>query len=251
MEDSFVWKLWLILNKLTGDPNDHTAIVDTAGPTKTLENIVNDVAKESDIHKETVRAVLERANTSKGQYLQAGYAVNDGLIELSPRVTGNFHGHEPVSKGQHNITLTLRLTNRMKALLTAVSLEILGFKDSGANITIVTDLATGAQDDTITPNDDILLEGDKIKVLGEETETGTEPGIGVFFIDDNGNTFQATRFNENTPSRVNVRVPAALPKGKSYTLRIVTRFSGAKLLVDPRIIDFSRKVKTLPQSKKN
>jgi hypothetical protein len=137
----------------------------------------------------------------------------------------------------------------MKALLSAVSLEILGFKDAGANITIVTDLATMLQDDTITPGDDILLEGDKIKVIGEETEVGTEQGIGVFFIDDSGNTVQATRFNENSPSRVNVRVPASLPKGKSYTLRIVTRFSGSKLLVEPRTIDFARKVKTLPQGK--
>jgi hypothetical protein len=245
-----IWKIWLILNKLTGDPNDHTAIVDTAGPTKQLDDIVEDVANESDIHRETIRAVLDRANASKGKYLQAGYAVNDGLIELSPRVQGNFHGHESVSQGDHTITLSLRLTPKLKKLLAVVKLEILGFKDSGANITIVTDLATGLQDDTITPGDDILIEGDKIKVVGEPQESGTEPGIGVFFIDDSGTKVQAIRFNENTTGRVNVRVPAGLPKGKSYTLRIVTRYTSGALLVEPRTIDFVRKVKTLSQGKK-
>jgi hypothetical protein len=132
----------------------------------------------------------------------AGYAVNNGLIKRSPRVQGNFHGNDAISKDDHKITRSLRLTGKMKAFLSTVSLKILKFKDSGANITIVTDISTDAQDNTITPGDNILIESDKIKVVGESQESGTEPDIDIFSVDSNENKIQAIRFNKNAASRV-------------------------------------------------
>jgi hypothetical protein len=259
MNKNFIWKLWLYLNYINKDPRGRTAMVDFAGPTRTLEMLVDELVKEgSDIQKETLLAAIRRLTRLRVWYLQMGYPVNDEVTILSPRVTGNFHGKSGgVEDGDHKITLSTQLTKDTRTALQEVSIEIKGNKGADVDIDMVTDLETGLQDGTITPGDDIIIEGDKIKVVGEPASTssatgsGLEPGIGVFFVDSTGNTLQAVRYNENNPKRVNVRVPAALPKGQSFTLRIVTRFiNGTQLLVTPRTIDYELPVFTLNPNKK-
>jgi hypothetical protein len=250
----FIWKLWLYLNPINDDPRGRTALVDFAGPTRTLEQLVDEaIAEGSDIQKETLLAAIRRLNRLRVWYLQMGFPVNDEVTILTPRVTGNFHGKEDIAAGNHKITLSSQLTKDTKLALEEVGLEIKGLKGADVEIDLVTDLATGLQDGTITPGDDILIEGDRIKVVGLPQETGgLEPGIGVFFVDSTGTQVIATRYNENLPARVNVRVPAGLPNGKSYTLRIVTRFtSGNTLLVTPRAIDYDMPLVTPTPNKKN
>jgi hypothetical protein len=183
-----------------------------------------------------------------------GYPVNDEVTILSPRVTGNFHGKSGgVEDGDHKITLSTQLTKDTRTALQEVSIEIKGNKGADVDIDMVTDLETGLQDGTITPGDDIIIEGDKIKVVGEtQTDGSLEPGIGVFFVDNaTGAEVKATRYNENNPSRVNVRVPATLPQGHSFTLEIVTRYSNGKaLLVTPRHITYELPLVT-PTPNKN
>lgn len=103
----------------------------------------------------------------------------------------------------------------------------------------VTDTATGLTDGTMTAGDDILIEGDKIRVYPAE-----EDGLGVMFVNDEGVVTPVTRrLTQNDPSRVLARVPADLAAGP-YTLRIVTRFTtGATLLREPRTIDYDRPLK--------
>jgi hypothetical protein len=68
----------------------------------------------------------------------------------------------------------------MRAALKEVGVEVLGVKDGGAYIGLVTDTATGLTDGTITPGDDILIEGDKLRIAPDDD------GLGVFFIDAAG-----------------------------------------------------------------
>jgi hypothetical protein len=119
----------------------------------------------------------------------------------------------------------------MRSVLDTVSVEVLGEKNSGAFIGLVTDIATDKTDGTITPNEDIIVTGDKIKVAPEE-----EAGLGIFFVDTNGTETAVThKLTENTPKRLIFRVPA-LSDG-TYTLKVVTRFSNAQhMLNEPRII---------------
>jgi hypothetical protein len=125
--------------------------------------------------------------------------------------------------------------------------EVLGIKGDTAVIKRVIDDETGLDDNTITAGEDIIIEGDKIKVLGLPQPDGSiEPGIGVFFTPiPTGTPVQATRIRDNNPTNVRVRVPSSLPKDQEYTLKIVTRYSnGTTTLNDPRPIVFASPVKT-------
>ncbi|MDR2929021.1 MAG: DUF4469 domain-containing protein, partial [Cytophagaceae bacterium] len=97
------------------------------------------------------------------------------------------------------------------------------------------DTATGATDGTVTVNDDIRIEGDKLKIAPDGEE-----GLGVFFVNADGEAIPVTRrLTQNDPKTLIARVPA-LPSGQ-YTLRVVTRYTrGADLLNEPRIIEYDR-----------
>ena len=137
----------------------------------------------------------------------------------------------------HKITLDSTITVEMRTALEEVGIEILGTKNSGAYIGLVTDTFTGLNDGTITANDDILIEGDKIRIAPEG-----EADLGIFFIDASGTGTAVTRrLTQNDPKKLLARVPD-LPAGE-YTLRIVTRYSSSTVLLnEARVIDYSKKL---------
>jgi hypothetical protein len=238
----YEWKVWLRPNVLTDDPTDFVAEVDTAGTTRQQVDIIERmVAEGSEIKPETIKAVLDRANNVKRDFILQGYGVNDDFIHLTPRVPGTWTGKETYTEGKHRTTVDAVLSKNMHEELKQVGVRVLGVADSGARIMLVTDVATQKTDGTITPGDDILIAGDKIKVVGKPQPDGSlEPGINVFFVGPDGLTVTpATRISENLPSRIVARVPPDFyVPGETYRLRIVTRFAGGNLLKTPRVIEY-------------
>jgi hypothetical protein len=135
----------------------------------------------------------------------------------------------------HQIALDIVPSAEMRAALKEVGVEVLGVKDGGAYVGLVTDTATGLTDGTITPGEDILVEGDRLKLVPD-----VDDRVGVFFVDAAGMATPVTRrLTYNTPKKLIVRVPALAPG--QYTLRIATRFStGNTYLTEPRIIEYGK-----------
>jgi hypothetical protein len=83
----FNWKVWLRPNKLTPNPTDFVAEVDTAGDTRRQQDIIDRIIAEgSEVKPETIKAILDRANAVKRDFILAGYGVFDDFIHLTPRV---------------------------------------------------------------------------------------------------------------------------------------------------------------------
>ena len=239
MGKKFNWKAWLRINLLTKDvSNDYIAEVSTVGNAKRNEDVADRIVlRGSEYQRGTILNILNMGDEIKAEFLQEGSSVIDGIARHTPRVLGSWVGSSAkFDPAVHKKTLDSVLTNEMqKKLDDNVDVETLGVKNSGAYIGLVTDLLTRRTDDTITPGEEIRIDGDKIKILPEGY---TE--FGVFFIDEDGTEHPVGRAPlENNPKKVIVRVPA-LPAGE-YTLRIVTRFSNnSTLLNEPRSIDYER-----------
>ena len=106
-----------------------------------------------------------------------GYSVLTKTCQYTPRVLGPWIGSSAkFDPEKHKVTLDITLSSEMREALSHVGVEVLTVKDSGANIGLVIDTVTGLSNDTITPGDDIRIEGEKIRVSGEAA------GVGVFFI---------------------------------------------------------------------
>jgi hypothetical protein len=236
----FYWKVWLRLNLLTKEvDNDYTAEVSTVG--KTLHN--TDIARifeesGSELQYETLLDILDRADRIRREKLQEGYSVQTGVCHHSPRVSGNWQGAgSAYDPNTHKITLTSTITTEMRAALEEVGVEVLGIRDSGAYIGLVTDVTTGAVDGTITSGGQIIIKGDKIKV---ESDT-EDPDIGVFLTD--GTTdYPVTPLAVNHPREI-IAIAPVLYTGE-YTLYILTRYAGSKTrLKEPRRITYKTTIK--------
>jgi hypothetical protein len=224
----FFWKVWLRLNLLTKDvENDYVAEVSTIGKTLRNEDIARAFKDEgSELQYETLLDILNRADRLRVQKVQEGYTVLTGIARISPRVLGAWlgatHRFDPE---KHRITASLTPSAELHAAFEEVGVEVLGVKDSGAIISLVTDAATGKTDGTITINDDIIIEGEKIRVA-PDGETGT----GIFFLNEHGDEWPVShRLAQNDPKKIIARVPALL--SGSYTLLIKTRYSQSSTLL--------------------
>ena len=234
---SYFWKVWLRPNLLTQEVgNDYIAEVSTIGNTLHNEQIAQRIVQgRSELRLETIVSILAQRDEIVREALQQGSSVQDGNARISPRVSGNWIGSEARYVPEaHKITCDMTPTAELRAALGAVGVEVLGVKESGAYIGLVTDVASGKTDGTVTPNEDIIIEGDKIKVAPDG-----ETGLGVFFVAaDGAETAVTHRLAENNPKKVIARVPE-LTAG-TYTLKIATRFTGGStLLKEVRTITYS------------
>ena len=99
--------------------------------------------------------------------------------------------------------------------LESITVKVLGAKETTAKIASVTDTATGLTDGTLTIGDDVLLEGEKLKVDEKD------PLQGVFFVTEDGTEHKTERrLSLNKPTQILARVPQNLPEGK---VRVVVR----------------------------
>ena len=235
----FFWKLWIIPNRLTKDDDtDGIAEVSTVNNTANNEEIARRiVAERSEYRHETIVNILKQRDALVRTFIKEGRSFMDENIRMAPRVKGNWFGLKPTPDySVHTATIDAIPTNVMRSDLAEVGFQILGYKETSGIISLVTDTVTGLADGTITPNDDIRITGEKIRILDNGTDN---PEIGVFFVAADGARNKVTRrLTDNNPSTVTARVPMLAPG--VYTLEIVTYYTtGTVMLTSPRTIMYN------------
>jgi hypothetical protein len=227
----FFWKIWLRLNPLSKNANnDYIAEISTTGNTRHNADIARQIVKgRSELRYETILSILNERDAVVRDLVLNGSSVQDNNIRLTPRITGNWVGSNPVfDQDEHKITVDAIPTAEFrKALEEEVGVEIFGKKvDGGAFIGLVKDLRTGKTDGTVSPSGDIIITGKKIKIAPAD-----DASLGVFFVDDsNTETPLDYPLAENNPKKILCRIPANLANGV-YTLKIVTCYSNSSTLL--------------------
>jgi hypothetical protein len=233
----FLWKVWLRLNLLTPDvDNDYVGEVSTTGRTIRNTEIAAAIVEEgSEIKFDTIISILQQRDRIVRHKLQEGCSVQDGVSRISPRVSGVWHGQNAkFDPATHRITVDMSAAPELREALTRVGVEVLGVKEGGGIIGLVTDAATGKIDGTVTRGDDIIITGEKIRIAPDNTDP-----YGVFVrSSETGEAHRIThRLVQNDPKKVIARLPN-VPAGL-YTLEIVTRFcGGGRLLNEARTITY-------------
>lgn len=233
------WKVWLRPNLLTKDvDNDYIALVSTSKETLRNEHIARSIVLEGSEYKlDTLVSILNQADRVVREKLQQGYSVMTGNCHFTPRVLGTWMGSTALfDPSYHRLTCDMVPTQTLRDAFKVVNVEVLGVKDSGCSAGLVTNTATGKTDGLIAPGDDIIIDGDKIRIAPENEE-----GLGVFFVDETGNEKPVTvRLVQNSPKRIICRVPDIAPN-KAYKLVIRTRFAASNtLLKNMREIEYEQ-----------
>ncbi len=231
-----VWEVYLRPNTLTKD-NDRDCIADVYQHAETQRNadIADIIVKErTEFRPETIMNILTMRDKVVTQLLEEGLSVMDGVVQITPRVSGVWEteGAEYDEK-IHKRTVDIVPTADLRSVLDAISVKVLGAKEETARITSITDTATGLKDGTITIGDDIIIEGDKLKIDEKDAAQG------VFFKAANGTEYKTTRrLSVNKPSQIIARVPKEVPAG-AVTVIVRTKYSStAKPLKEIKEIIF-------------
>jgi hypothetical protein len=222
-----IWKIWLRLNFLTQDvENDYTGEVSTMGHTIRNEDIADRIVKgRSELRYETILAILNERDGIVLESVLEGSSVQDGVVHIAPSVAGLWTGADrTVDPARQRPSVSISPTAALRDGLSNVKLEILGLKDSGAYIGLVTDAATKAVDGHITPNGILVITGDKLRIAPAD-----DPELGIFFVDEGGGKTPVTQISQNDPKKLTVLVPP-LSTG-TYTLQVITRFTSGNTLL--------------------
>jgi hypothetical protein len=234
MAKTHVWKVLLTSNKLFKDnKNKHIAKVLTSGKTQRNEEIARLIKERgSELQYETILDILNQGDNLRCECIQKGYSVQTGLSHITPRVSGNWPGLTSLfNPDEHKITCNHSSTDRLRKALEEVSVEVLGVKKSSAYIGLVTDVQSGKTNGSVTPDNNIIINGTKIRIAPVNGE-----GLGIFFVDASGVEIPVTQpLAQNDPKKIICRTPVLAPG--EYVLKIVTRFSySTTLLNEPRTI---------------
>ena len=219
-----VWEVYLRPNTLTKD-NDRDCIAEvySHSPTQRNEDIAALITKErSEFRPETILSILNMRDKAVLDFIRDGLSVMDGVSQISPRVSGVWETENaPYDEKIHRRTVDMVATADLRNALDEITVKVLGAKETTAKITAVTDTATGLTDGTITIGDDILIEGEKLKVDEKDTEQG------VFFLTSDGGEHKTERrLSVNKPSQIIARVPKNIPEGKVQIV-VRTKYSGS------------------------
>lgn len=238
MANDYYWKIWLRPNLLATDTEEELfAEVLTEKETLRNEDIADMIIREgSEIKRDTLVSIINLRDRIIRENLMKGYSIQTGVCQYTPRVTGTWNKDNlAYDANLHKIILDITPSEPMREALVNINIQVLGVKNNASHISLVTDTATGKTDGSLTPGDDIRIDGDRLKIVGDESV------VGIFFVsEDRSQTIQVTRrFTLNESSCIIARVPP-LAKGK-YRLRLVTQYmQGYVLLKSPHTIEYAR-----------
>ena len=219
-----IWEVYLRPNTLTKD-NDRDCIADVHAhaATQRNEDIAEIITKErSEFRKETIMSILNMRDKAVKDLIEQGLSFMDGLVQISPRVSGVWETENSAYDEKiHKRTVDLIPTADLRTALEAIGVKVMGTKEESARITEITDTATGLKDGTLTIGDDIIIEGDKLRV--DETDAAQ----GVFFKAVNGTEYKTNRrLSVNKPGQIIARVPKEVPEGE-VSVMVRTKYSGS------------------------
>jgi hypothetical protein len=236
----FYWKAWLRpFGLVRGEENCFVAEVSVVG--RTLRNA--DIARlivdnGSELQYETLLNVIDLTDRLRLEAVMEGRCVQTGFCRLSPRIGGNWVGASMAfHRDLHRVSLDMVPTAEVRAALEGVDVEVLGVRDSDAFIGLVTDVSSGLTDGTLTPGGQIVVSGNRIKIVPEG-----DASLGVF-LSDGVREYALPALAVNRPKVIIALLPV-VPAGV-YSLSVVTRYSRSHLLNEPRRITYGTSITVL------
>ncbi|MDR0427715.1 MAG: DUF4469 domain-containing protein [Dysgonamonadaceae bacterium] len=234
-------KAYLYENPLTKEnPNDLVARVDSE-VSLTVKDIAESAALRggADISASAMEHATNLWLKEMAYRLCDGFSINTGWFTASVHIRGTFDSPlEHFNPDKHRVLFEFHQGSELRKELSTVTVEVLGLAEVGAVIAQVVDMKTGSVDDLLTPNGNLKITGQKIKVVGDE------PGVGILFrsMEDPDATYTVDPLDIviNNPSELMIVLPYLPPD--SYKLEITTQYSGNKrqLLNQPRTAVFDR-----------
>ena len=220
-------------NPLTKEEGDRKFVLVSNG-TADFDRVISEImAVNPGLERETVEAVIKLEHRIIQRLTLSGMRVSNGLFSAVASPKGRAGASWDPEVNQLNITIAQGVDWREAIRNTTVN--VLGEKAEVMYISGTTDIATRATDRTATPGYPFTVEGNYLKLVGDD------PAVGITIISEEGTE---TRVDSgmvavNEPKKLVFVLPAGLAEG-TYTLRIATQYNGSNtgtLRKTPRVVE--------------
>ena len=218
-------------NPLTKEVGDKRFVLVSNG-TADFDRVISEImAVNPGLERETVEAVVKLEHRTIMRLTLSGMRVSNGLFSAVASPKGRAGASWDPEVNQLNITIAQGTDWREAIRNTTVN--VLGEKAEVMYVSGTTDAATRATDRTATPGYPFTVEGNYLKLAGDD------PSVGIILVDEDGTE---TRIDPamvavNEPKKLVFIIPAGLAEG-TYTLRITTQYGSNGVLVKaPRTVE--------------
>jgi hypothetical protein len=173
-----------------------------------------------------VKAYLREA----AYQLTDGFAVENGYIGIYPKIGGTFDSPQAhINPEVNHIEFGFRALRPLRDLADQVKIHLRGLADVDGHIYEVEDIISGSVNHILTPDEAVIIIGDKVEIAGDNASCG------VYCYNDSGEFKVTHKLIKNTPREVIARLPALSPG--TYKFKVRTQFSRKGInLKNPRDI---------------
>lgn len=233
-------KAYLYENHLSKEPNPGLIARTSSERTINVRQICQAAVTRggADISVSSMEHATELFLKEMAYQLCDGFSVNTGYFNASVSIKGTFENpNENFNKQKHTILFRFNQGEKLRAEVPNIDVKVLGVAESFSAILQVEDYKTGSVNELITPNRNLRIIGQKIKIAGDDISNG------VFFIETATGLETKVPFEDiitNNPSELVILLPE-LTSG-TYTLQIASQYSGSNLLKEPRTTIYEREL---------
>lgn len=225
----------LIKNVLTKESEGDYYAKHVNGISRSLDDLLRDVTGPGSILKETeVKAVLEAYWKQIMFYVSQGEEYRDDFLRVSLSILGMFENEEErFSHDLHEVNVSLSANKQVKQSARDIRPKYVDPKTIHAVIEKVYDWTTKEDNNTITPNGVIEVEGHSLKIFDHVSRAG------IFFINkESGEETKVTHIRDNFPRSLSFAAPNLSPGKYKMEIRNSTRF-GQRLRTGAAEMEFT------------
>ena len=200
--------------------------------TATVKGALSSIKEDGMSEKEVslMRHYLKVYEAKLLQLLEMGYAVK--VMDLGTLRIKHSGSIATTAEGQalSNFTVAFTPTDKTKEAVAEIACDTASVPDYSPSLEVVTDLASGAENSSVTPGGAVRVTGSRLKI-GEtaddtlyfvpQTSAGAdEPDTSQWIAVDSSSIFR------NKPTELNFFAPTSLSSGASYRIRVSTTYAG-------------------------
>jgi len=176
------------------------------------------------------------------ELLTLGYNINTGYFKAAVKINGKFDtSNDKFDPERHKINFKFSQGKIMREIAEETEAEILQLIPFNFVISRVEDRFTGSINELLTPGKNLIMNGVKIKLVGEH------PDVGVYFINEaSGEKIKVAQHEiaVNQNNKLIIVIPT-LPPG-NYQLVVSTQYAGSGTpLTEPRSCSLVQTLKVL------
>ena len=218
-------------NPLTKEAGYKRCVLVSNG-TADFDRVISEImAVNPGLECETVEAVVKLEHRAIMRLTLSGMRVSNGLFSAVASPKGRAGASWDPEVNRLNITIAQGAEWREAIRQTTVN--VLGEKAEVMYVSGTADAATRATDRTATPGYPFTVEGNYLKLAGDD------PKVGITIISEDSveTRIDPAMVAVNEPKKLIFNIPAGLEAG-TYTLRIATQYtSTGNLVKTPRVVE--------------